>query len=134
MALQFILWIYFQESFWAIGNTTGGEELQPFTSVGLNASAINSSFEGILQHNHTYYVSIRCVNGGGQATQWNDTTGQLGSLIVICIIFINEISSLSQNSLMLLNFKKKENFEDLKILLDVQKTTEHEIRRTCCML
>ncbi|XP_076116641.1 uncharacterized protein LOC143084119 [Mytilus galloprovincialis] len=64
-----------KESFWAIGNTTGGEELQPFTSVGLNASAINSSFEGILQHNHTYYVSIRCVNGGGQATQWNDTTG-----------------------------------------------------------
>ncbi|CAG2204566.1 unnamed protein product [Mytilus edulis] len=64
-----------EENFWAIGKTPGGQELQEFQSVGLNVTGVNSSFEGILQHNHTYYVSIICVNGGGKTKQWNDTNG-----------------------------------------------------------
>ncbi|XP_076086943.1 uncharacterized protein LOC143057517 [Mytilus galloprovincialis] len=64
-----------KENFWAIGKTPGGTELQEFQSVGLNVTGVNSSFEGILQHNHTYYVSIICVNGGGKTKQWNDTNG-----------------------------------------------------------
>ncbi|VDI67222.1 Hypothetical predicted protein [Mytilus galloprovincialis] len=64
-----------KENLWAIGETPGGEELQSFQSVGTMMTGINSSFEGILQHNHTYYVSIICINGGGKPTQWNDSYG-----------------------------------------------------------
>lgn len=62
---------------WAIGETPGGEEVQSFQSIGHNMTALNSSLEGILKHNHTYYVSIICINGGGSAAHWNDTTGML---------------------------------------------------------
>lgn len=37
--------------------------------------AENKTFDGILQHNTTYYVSVRCINGGGALTQWNETKG-----------------------------------------------------------
>ncbi|CAC5416407.1 unnamed protein product [Mytilus coruscus] len=57
-----------KENLWAIGETPGGEEVQSFQSIGHNMTALNSSLEGILKHNHTYYVSIICINGGGRAT------------------------------------------------------------------
>ena len=71
----------FQNNFWAIGTTVGSEDIQPFTSVGTNLTGINSSLEGILQNNQTYYVSIRCVNGGGDMTEWRDNRGKIMSVI-----------------------------------------------------
>ncbi|VDI71255.1 Hypothetical predicted protein, partial [Mytilus galloprovincialis] len=82
-----------KENFWAIGKTPGGTELQEFQSVGLNVTGINSSFEGILQHNHTYYVSIICVNGGGKPTQWNDTYG------VVPLLEIPQVDNLNNTVL-----------------------------------
>jgi hypothetical protein len=49
------------KNWWAIGKTIGGQELQEFQSTGTNQTAINSTFEGILKHNTTYYVSIICT-------------------------------------------------------------------------
>ncbi|XP_076087285.1 uncharacterized protein LOC143057777 [Mytilus galloprovincialis] len=81
------------ENFWAIGITPGGQELQEFQSVGLNVTGVNSSLEGILQHNHTYYVSIICVNGGGKPTQWNDTYG------VVPLLELPEVNNLNNTVL-----------------------------------
>lgn len=61
---------------WAIGTSVGGEDIQPYISVGIKQLGINSSLEGVLKTNHTYYVSIRCVNGGGQMAEWNDHIGK----------------------------------------------------------
>ncbi|XP_063408918.1 uncharacterized protein LOC134692399 [Mytilus trossulus] len=82
-----------KENFWAIGKTPGGKELQEFQSVGLNVTGVNSSFEGILQHNHTYYVSIICINGGGKPTQWNDTYG------VVPLLELPEVDNLNNTVL-----------------------------------
>ncbi|XP_071123199.1 uncharacterized protein [Mytilus edulis] len=60
---------------WAIGNTVGAEDLQEFQSVGREMVAENKTFDGMLHHNTTYYVSVRCINGGGAITQWNETKG-----------------------------------------------------------
>ena len=49
--------------------------------MGTNLTGINSSLEGILQNNQTYYVSIRCVNGGGDMTEWRDNRGKIMSVI-----------------------------------------------------
>ena len=38
---------------------------------------INNTLERVLQNNQTYYVSVRCINGGEQVTQWNDSIGKL---------------------------------------------------------
>ena len=62
---------------WAIGTTVGGEDIQRFTSVGVRQIGINNTLERVLQNNHTYYVSIRCINGGEQVTQWNDSIGEI---------------------------------------------------------
>ena len=62
---------------WAIGTTVGGEDIQRFTSVGVRQIGINNTLERVLQNNQTYYVSIRCINGGEQVTQWNDSIGKL---------------------------------------------------------
>ncbi|VDI50948.1 Hypothetical predicted protein, partial [Mytilus galloprovincialis] len=69
-----------KDNLWAIGTIVGGEEIQPFTSLGLRQIGINSSLEGVLQSNQTYYVSIICQNGAGQITQWNDKTGVIALL------------------------------------------------------
>ncbi|KAK3609657.1 hypothetical protein CHS0354_035942 [Potamilus streckersoni] len=60
---------------WALGLTVGGEELQNFTSTGRQPVGTNDQLEGILEHNVTYYASIRCRNGANMETQWNDTKG-----------------------------------------------------------
>jgi hypothetical protein len=70
----------FQNNFWAIGTTVGGEDIQPFTSVGTIPTGINSSLEGILKNNQTYYVSVRCVNGGGDVIEWRDNIGKIMSI------------------------------------------------------
>ena len=75
-----MLYNLFQNNFWAIGTTVGGEDIQPFTSVGTNLTGINSSLEGILQSNQTYYVSVRCINGGGEMAEWKDNIGKIMSL------------------------------------------------------
>ncbi|VDI54125.1 Hypothetical predicted protein [Mytilus galloprovincialis] len=69
-----------KDNLWAIGTTVGGEEIQPYTSLGVRQIGINSSLEGVMQSNQTYYVSIICQNGAGQITQWNDKTGVVALL------------------------------------------------------
>ncbi|XP_076085326.1 uncharacterized protein LOC143056125 [Mytilus galloprovincialis] len=63
------------ENLWAIGTTVGGQDLQEFESVGTNQVAMNSTFEGILEQNTTYYVSLICANGAGHVVSFNDTKG-----------------------------------------------------------
>ncbi|XP_076085507.1 uncharacterized protein LOC143056307 [Mytilus galloprovincialis] len=63
------------ENWWAIGATVGGQELQEFESIGTNQTAINMTFEGILQHNTSYFVSLICENGAGHVVSYNDTKG-----------------------------------------------------------
>jgi len=48
---------------WAIGSYPGGDDIQGYISVGLATSASNTSLEGYLTHNNTYYISIRATNG-----------------------------------------------------------------------
>ena len=48
---------------WAIGSYPGGDDVQGYVSVGLAINASNSSLEGYLIHNTTYYVSVRATNG-----------------------------------------------------------------------
>lgn len=48
---------------WAIGSYPGGNDIQGYVSVGLATSATNTSLEGYLIHNTTYYISIRATNG-----------------------------------------------------------------------
>ncbi|KAK3612515.1 hypothetical protein CHS0354_024486 [Potamilus streckersoni] len=64
-----------EEYHWAIGTTPGGSELQSFVSTGINPTGINSNLSGILEHNTTYYVSVKCRNQAGITTVWNDTKG-----------------------------------------------------------
>ncbi|XP_052803271.1 uncharacterized protein LOC128233573 isoform X2 [Mya arenaria] len=60
---------------WAIGSYIGGEDLQRYTSTGVTSIGTNTSFEGILETNTTYYVSVRCTNEAGLVTVLNDTKG-----------------------------------------------------------
>ena len=53
---------------WAIGSSPGLTDLQDFQYVGLNQSNQNSSFEGRLLDNHTYYVTVIARNGAGLET------------------------------------------------------------------
>ncbi|PVD18248.1 hypothetical protein C0Q70_21774, partial [Pomacea canaliculata] len=65
---------------WAIGTTPGGQDIQSFTSTGINPSGINSSLEGIIVHNQRYYVSVRCTNAAGLTTTYEDHVGVLAIL------------------------------------------------------
>ncbi|XP_060596420.1 uncharacterized protein LOC132750448 [Ruditapes philippinarum] len=60
---------------WAIGSNIGFQDLQPFTSTGIYSTGINDTLEGLLEHNTTYYVSIKCTNMAGLTTSWNDSKG-----------------------------------------------------------
>jgi hypothetical protein len=52
---------------WAIGTTSGGTDIQDFTSDGIiGTSATNSSLS--LTNGTTYYVTIRATNGAGLST------------------------------------------------------------------
>ena len=57
-----------QEHYWAIGTSRGAVDLQDFVNVGLNQTAYNSNLEGQLQHNTSYYVTVKCINGAGLET------------------------------------------------------------------
>ncbi len=57
--------LIFQCYYWAIGSSPGSIDLQDFQYVGLNQTATNSSLEGLLHHNHTYYVTVIARNGAG---------------------------------------------------------------------
>lgn len=48
---------------WAIGSYPGGNDVQGYMSVGLTTNASNSTLEGTLIHNTTYYISVRATNG-----------------------------------------------------------------------
>lgn len=48
---------------WAIGSYPGGDDIQAYVSVGLATSASNTSLEGYLTHNRTYYTTVRATNG-----------------------------------------------------------------------
>ena len=65
----------FQEYLWGIGTSPGDTDVQDYTSTGHNVVGVNSSLEGVLQHNMTYYVSVTCYNGAGQSAAHNDTKG-----------------------------------------------------------
>ncbi|XP_067658325.1 uncharacterized protein [Haliotis asinina] len=60
---------------WAIGRIPGSDELQTFTSTGEYPGGENAGFAGILRHNITYYVTVRCTNGGGLSTTYKDKKG-----------------------------------------------------------
>ncbi|XP_033763071.1 uncharacterized protein LOC117344449 isoform X3 [Pecten maximus] len=60
---------------WSIGTTVGAQDLQDWESVGVNPTGINATFEGLLEHNTTYYVSVKCTSGAGDVVTYNDTKG-----------------------------------------------------------
>jgi hypothetical protein len=70
---------------WAIGTTSGGTQIQGFTSVGLGTSATNSSLA--LSNASTYFVTIRATSGTGvQVTASSDgvtvdTTGPVAGTV-----------------------------------------------------
>lgn len=50
---------------WAIGTTQYGDDIQPFTSVGLDTHVQNDNLEGDIVPNGVYYVSVSVKNGAG---------------------------------------------------------------------
>lgn len=50
---------------WSIGKKPYGQEIQEYVSVGMQTHATNSSLQGLLLHNETYYVTVRATNGAG---------------------------------------------------------------------
>ena len=65
---------------WAIGTTSGGTNVQGYTSVGTATSGSNSSLS--LTAGTTYYVTVRATNGAGlQSTATSDGV-TVGGLIV----------------------------------------------------
>lgn len=50
---------------WSIGTKPYGQEIQEYVSVGMQTHATNSSLQGLLLHNETYYVTVKAVNGAG---------------------------------------------------------------------
>ena len=67
---------FLQEYLWAIGTTPGGQDIQNYTSTGLNPTGKNDQLFGIITHNVRYYVSYKCVNGGGLVATSEDQTGE----------------------------------------------------------
>ena len=67
---------FLQEYLWAIGTTRGGHDIQDYTSTGLNPGGKNDQLFGIITHNVRYYVSYKCVNGGGLVTTFEEQTGE----------------------------------------------------------
>ena len=53
---------------WAIGTTPGSTDIQEFSDLGAAQFGINGKLEGILQDNHTYYATLRAINGAGLTT------------------------------------------------------------------
>ncbi|XP_072034301.1 uncharacterized protein [Amphiura filiformis] len=53
------------ENQWSIGSQPGATDLQDFVSVGMEQLGTNSNLDGRLFHNHTYYVTLRSINGAG---------------------------------------------------------------------
>jgi hypothetical protein len=49
---------------WAIGTTPGGEQTQPFVSVGTAASSASNMALSLI-NSVTYYVTVRATNGSG---------------------------------------------------------------------
>ena len=52
---------------WAIGTTSGGTNIQGYTSVGTSTSATNSSLS--LTSGTKYYVTVRATNGDGPCSR-----------------------------------------------------------------
>ena len=50
---------------WAIGTSPYKDDIQTFISVGLNTEATNNNLKRYLEHNSTYYVTVRATNGAG---------------------------------------------------------------------
>ena len=59
---------FISEYRWAIGGSYASSDIQSFRSVGLKTFAANSSLEGIIQDNMTYYASVIAINGAGLST------------------------------------------------------------------
>ncbi len=57
-----------QEYLWAIGSQAGATDMQNFTSVGLDQIGTNDNLSDSLFHNHTYYITLRAINGAGLTT------------------------------------------------------------------
>jgi hypothetical protein len=70
---------------WAIGTTSGGTNVQGFTSVGLTTSGVNSGLS--LVSGTTYFVTVRATNGAGLTTNRTsdgvtlDTSGPTGGTV-----------------------------------------------------
>ncbi|XP_041378093.1 uncharacterized protein LOC121390363 [Gigantopelta aegis] len=57
---------------WAIGTSVGAQDIQNYTSTGEKATGTNSDLEGVLKDKQTYYISIKCTNGAGMTTTYED--------------------------------------------------------------
>ena len=64
------------ETWWAIGTSPGDSDVQPFVNIGTQSSVSNTSLEGLLLDNHTYYVTLKCINGAGLMTV-NSSQGEV---------------------------------------------------------
>ena len=74
--VQIISFSITQEYSWCIGTDIGLTDLQEYTSTGTNATGTNDTFEGLLENNKTYYISVNCTNDAGLTTTWQDTKGK----------------------------------------------------------
>ncbi|KAI8519526.1 hypothetical protein Bbelb_027830 [Branchiostoma belcheri] len=62
---------------WAVGTSPGQTDVQNFTSVGPDQNLVyNDKLDGNLSNKHTYYVTVRLVNGAGLVSE--ETTSDVG--------------------------------------------------------
>ncbi|XP_064646203.1 uncharacterized protein LOC135499389 [Lineus longissimus] len=60
---------------WAIGTAPNMTDVQNFTSTGVNPSGINDQLAGFIEHNTTYYVTVKCKNNARLETMVVDHIG-----------------------------------------------------------
>ncbi|XP_070572594.1 uncharacterized protein [Ptychodera flava] len=60
-----------KEFLWAIGTTPNGTDIQDFTSVGLEVSAVRKDLS--LQDKSSYYVTVKAINNAGLSTTMSST-------------------------------------------------------------
>ena len=78
-------WFQLVETWWAIGSSRGGTDIQPFINIGTNVFASNDSLTGLLLDGHTYYVTLKCTNGAG-LTAMNVSEGETHTFILLLFL------------------------------------------------
>ena len=88
---------------WAIGTPPYADNVQPFTSVGMNTQATNTDLLGLLIHNATYYVSVTAVNGAGLSATASSTgvlylSTALNETVLSEVVIVYSVTSVSVSS------------------------------------